>query len=367
MKRIIISLVKIFLFVFTAFGALGVFIMLDRSDLTGVIFYIVWALIGFILLVLLYKHPIKTVNDIHHEEPDISISSQNSPSNITENSSLDLSQKIFDQTMGNLKEDTKSRSSTPTRNSSISLSKPSPSYNGVSSNNKIEHHKVAGTSFRQKEIETLGEENSSYYCSKRELIEDCMTDERIYQYDFFPVSVQLVEDPDNEYDSNAIKVIIDNVHVGYIKKGSCSHIKNLLRHNKISSIAANISGGKYKYISSDYDVDKDKGVYTMETGSVGYFISLDISVNEEGELSPKSVGRKSKTIPSRVDVMPDNTSNSNTILFLDEKTLSSLNLNAFLEYAKMITNSAKGATAENFDAYMEELRLIREETDRRSR
>lgn len=144
---------------------------------------------------------------------------------------------------------------------------PSPSLNK-------ERHNIAGTSFRQNEIKSLGMENEYYSMTKKELIDECMENETIYQIDFSPNSVELIEEPNNEYDPNAIKVIIDNVHVGYIKKGSCSHIKKLIRENKICNISADIHGGKYKRVSYEYDVDSDRDIYKLENGKTDFFVSI---------------------------------------------------------------------------------------------
>lgn len=143
---------------------------------------------------------------------------------------------------------------------------------------KSERHKVAGTSYKQKEIKSLGIENTDYTLTKKEIIECGMEDEKIYQLIFSPLSVQLIEEPENEYDPNAIKVIIDNVHIGYIKKGSCSHVKKLIRENKIRNISADIYGGKYKLVSSNYDSYTDKESFTLESGNTDFFVSIQLEV-----------------------------------------------------------------------------------------
>ena len=144
-----------------------------------------------------------------------------------------------------------------------------------------ERHSVAGTSFKQTEIKSLGVENDYYSMTKKELIEECMENENIYQLDFLPNLVELVEDPTNKHDPNAIKVIIDDVHVGYIKKGSCAHVKKLLRENKIRNITSDIHGGKYKRISCEYDIDSDKDVYELETGETDFFVSISLELKPE--------------------------------------------------------------------------------------
>ena len=141
---------------------------------------------------------------------------------------------------------------------------------------KTENHHVAGTSYRQKEIESLGEENLIYEYSKRELIDEGYEDEKVYYYDFNPYTVELIEEPDNKFDPNAIKVVIDGVHVGYIKKGSCAHVKNLLKSGRIVKIDAEIHGGQYKLLYSEYDEEKGKEVYEVETGESNYYVTIEI-------------------------------------------------------------------------------------------
>lgn len=139
-----------------------------------------------------------------------------------------------------------------------------------------ENHNIAGTSYRQQQIASLGYRNDEYEQSRKELIENYIDDEKIYEIIFSPTDIKLIEEPENEYDPNAIKVLIDNVHVGYIKKGSCSHIKKLLASGKIKKITADIHGGKYKYIYNEYDEEKMDDVIRVTTGDSDYFVSIRI-------------------------------------------------------------------------------------------
>ena len=43
--------------------------------------------------------------------------------------------------------------------------------------------------------------------------------------------LELVEEPTNKYDPNAIKVIVDGKHIGYVPAKKCKKVKNIL-HNK---------------------------------------------------------------------------------------------------------------------------------------
>lgn len=143
---------------------------------------------------------------------------------------------------------------------------------------KTERHYVAGISHYMDNIISLSTENPDYDMSERELLEEYDPDDRIYQYEFPAKKTELIEEPENEYDKNAIKVIIDGVHVGYIKKGSCSHIKKLLHSGIISGIDSEIRGGKYKYFEED---EEREGKYYLEKGTANYSIVIEIMYKVE--------------------------------------------------------------------------------------
>lgn len=143
---------------------------------------------------------------------------------------------------------------------------------------KSETHHVAGVKSYIDNIMELVNENPDYDMSKKEIIESCMDGEKIYQYFLNVKKVELVPEPTNEHDANAVKVILDGVHVGYIKKGSCSHIKKLLANNSIKSMSADIVCGKYKLV---YEDDDAPGGYTLERDKTEYGIIIEILVKSE--------------------------------------------------------------------------------------
>ncbi|WP_283124168.1 HIRAN domain-containing protein [Angelakisella massiliensis] len=142
-----------------------------------------------------------------------------------------------------------------------------------SSSANYERFHVAGVSFHQDEIASLGYENSDYDMSKKEIIDSSMENEKIYAVEFDPQRVELEPEPDNPHDPNAIKVIVDGVHVGYIKKGSTAHVRNLLAAG--GKVSAEIYGGKYKMLCH-YDEDDDD-VYEMECDEDMYGVTVSIS------------------------------------------------------------------------------------------
>lgn len=139
---------------------------------------------------------------------------------------------------------------------------------------KTETHKVTGMSNYMDNIMNLASENLHYMYTKRELMDEYILNERVYEYEFYPFKTELIPEPDNPYDPNAVKVIVDCEHVGYIKKGSCSHILKLLREDMIEKIDAEIKGGKYKIVL--YDDEED--TYEMEKDEAPFSVHLSITV-----------------------------------------------------------------------------------------
>ena len=127
--------------------------------------------------------------------------------------------------------------------------------------------KVAGTSYYEKSIiEDLADENSDYDLTKREILDDGLEDERIFKYEFFIKKVELIPEPDNPHDENAVKVIADGVHIGYVPAGKAKKAARIISTEDIKSITCEMSGGPYKKVYEDYDDGKyvlDKGEYVL--------------------------------------------------------------------------------------------------------
>ena len=157
--------------------------------------------------------------------------------------------------------------------------KPSAPTKVTPTKNDYERHKVTGTSHYLDNVMSLASINDTYNYTKKEMIDEEIIDENIYQYDFYPNKVELVPEPDNPYDKNAIKVVIDGAHVGYIKAGSCGRVRNLLNSNTIEKIEPRIVGGKYK--SLEYDEDEDS--YTLVKDEKPIFIDLKFYIKKEAE------------------------------------------------------------------------------------
>lgn len=146
---------------------------------------------------------------------------------------------------------------------------------------KFERHKVAGTSYHLDAIMELAQENPDYDLTKREIIDDGLTDERIYQYTFTDGPVELVDDPDNEHDPNAIKVLIAGQHIGYIKRGSTGRIHKLQRSGRVLGITAEIYGGRYKVVRSVEEYQTQH--YEMDRDESNYGAAIELRIQPEPE------------------------------------------------------------------------------------
>ena len=115
--------------------------------------------------------------------------------------------------------------------------------------------KVAGISFKEKDIiDSLMIENDQYKMSKRQIDDEGLVGDRIYKYFYASKNVELVPEPDNKYDSNAIMVVVDGVHVGYVPSDLTSKVSALM--DRIIEMLCDFYGGPYKMAVEDVDSDE---------------------------------------------------------------------------------------------------------------
>ena len=157
---------------------------------------------------------------------------------------------------------------------------PAPAQAPTQTPNTTERHKVAGISYRTAELIALGTSNSDFDLNKREMIEEGLIEERVYEWDFYPSTCELKPEPDNPEDPNAIKVEVDGTHIGYIKKGSCAHIHKLLREGRIESVSCEIGGGRYKILLTEYTEEGNER-YTLERTNIPFYAVVSIKRKEE--------------------------------------------------------------------------------------
>lgn len=117
---------------------------------------------------------------------------------------------------------------------------------------KREKIKITGTSHYADNIKSLMFENAEYSLSNKELLDSYNDGDDIPEYVSSAKHVDLVPEPENKYDSNAVRCDIEGVKVGYVKRGSCSHVKNLLVSPDFKYVMIDkLIYGKVKHVYSD--------------------------------------------------------------------------------------------------------------------
>ncbi len=91
--------------------------------------------------------------------------------------------------------------------------------------------------------------------------------------------VSFEKDPDNEFDKNAIKVMVEfpvgkKHHIGHVPKNENVQVRKMLDTDSIKLIDAAFVGGKTKEI--EYDDEKDKDVVVVKELTLGVEITLHI-------------------------------------------------------------------------------------------
>lgn len=106
---------------------------------------------------------------------------------------------------------------------------------------------VAGINHHYFELEDMGKRIKKYDLPDNELIK--LDKFRQFEY-YFPIDdVQLIPEPDNLFDKNAIAVYINNVKIGYVPAVITDVIARymVLPH----TVTASIRGGRYKELTLD--------------------------------------------------------------------------------------------------------------------
>ena len=104
---------------------------------------------------------------------------------------------------------------------------------------------VAGTSFRTDAIKSIMEVSAKY--------KKPFGERRVYKYKFTEGPCDLVPEPKNPTDKNAIMVVCSGIHVGYVPADKAVVIKKLL---KKYDATIQIHGGRYK----EFDAEDDEWI-----------------------------------------------------------------------------------------------------------
>lgn len=139
-----------------------------------------------------------------------------------------------------------------------------------------QEYEVAGVEFYLKNLLSMMEPNYLYGYKKQDLIDTCNYDIPIYKTTCTATRLELVKEDDNPHDPNAVLVLLDQKIVGYISRNECKHVRYLMDNDLVVSFTCHVYGGKYKQLNEDYNWEKDRSTYSMESGEDAYGITVRI-------------------------------------------------------------------------------------------
>lgn len=121
-----------------------------------------------------------------------------------------------------------------------------------------ETFEIPGAYYHRTSIAKVANPNPDWKKTCKSLIKAGKANQKIYRFDRTTKTAELVEEPNNPHDKNAVMVIVDGEKIGYIGADENLHVKSILKSKTIKSISATITGGEYKTIISESDMIKNQ-------------------------------------------------------------------------------------------------------------
>lgn len=148
---------------------------------------------------------------------------------------------------------------------------------------------VTGCSHYEKAFDDLAISNHVYNWTNKELLESYEDGDRIYEYSYYWKDIELVPEPNNRYDPNAVAVRLHGKKIGYIKAGACTQVKNLLASEDFQRIELReMVYGNYKEIEED-----DNERLVVSEGFRNPYAEISIVIGQEEEKPQKRKKKKS--------------------------------------------------------------------------
>lgn len=125
-------------------------------------------------------------------------------------------------------------------------------------------YKVAGITYHIDDImDELASENEDFLLSRSELRQEYDDGDRVDQFTFDIQHAELVEEPDNPHDPNAIRIDADGVTIGYVAKSDQKEVLEKMRSDDYLGIeVTELHNGMYWDISEDeegkLEINKDE-------------------------------------------------------------------------------------------------------------
>ena len=127
----------------------------------------------------------------------------------------------------------------------------------------------------------------SYY--KDDIIKNFASEIDDGEFDYKTSSVELIPEPENKYDPNAIKVLVNGIKIGYVPKELTSFARDIIDSPNFLGAEVTIFGEKYQGYNDD------------ETDEIDLWASIHLSTQFESEEEKKS--EKNLTILAKIELI----------------------------------------------------------------
>ncbi|MBR3240250.1 MAG: hypothetical protein IKF99_17645 [Oscillospiraceae bacterium] len=122
---------------------------------------------------------------------------------------------------------------------------------------RFESVPVRGAAYYQSAIEKNMEENPDWFKDYAALKAENKHYKIIYRYKYTQAQAQLIPEPTNPHDKNAVMVCVNGDKVGYVAAEECARVLQLIRAGKIDRATASLKGGPAKRIFDDGQEARD--------------------------------------------------------------------------------------------------------------
>ena len=126
-----------------------------------------------------------------------------------------------------------------------------------------ETFRVVGINHYPEAVKSLVRMNPSWNLQPEEILAEDKIGQKIYRFRFVSSPVQLIAEPENSVDPNAVAVLIAGQKVGYVPKETAPLIGSILKKGTVKKIICGINGGQYKIVDDKLDVSIHKSSITI--------------------------------------------------------------------------------------------------------
>lgn len=154
---------------------------------------------------------------------------------------------------------------------------------------------VTGCSHYVEAFENIAIPNHVYDWSNAELLDGADEGDETFELQYLFKDVDLVPEPENKYDPNAIAVVVRGEKIGYIKSASCTQVKNLLASDDF--LRAEISAMEYGNVKRV--VEDDRGKLRIKVDTCPPYAVVTIFNGEPEEKTASKNAAKKQARPKK--------------------------------------------------------------------